>query len=238
MNKDYRKILWRIEEFWEKFYHPKPGTYRDIVDNYKNGVSKYHDRFHQVKHFDFSPSKEIIFSDDYGEYFGLERCQVLEKNGKLIYLFDNHNEMLYPMVELSESSNNQFDIVHIDAHPDDADFQGKKSKKIALGDVHDYITGTRISDFFDAISETNLIGGIYRVTHSDSLEFFTPPEKPYILSLDIDIFGPEGDFADLTYKVQAIASAWGSAEAICIATSPGFIDQGYAKSIINILLSK
>ena len=80
-----------------------------------------------------------------------------------------------------------------------------------------------------------LVGTIFRVCHSDNFEFFLLPEKPYILSLDIDIFGPEGDFVDLKDKVRAIALAWSGAEAVCIATSPGFIDQEYAKKIISIM---
>jgi hypothetical protein len=230
------KLIWKIEELWKAFYKPAKQKKQEVFNNYNNfGISKYYSRFHKVDNFDFSSSKKPVFSDDYGSYKGLEKLQVSVSSGKLVYLFDNHNEILYPIIEIaSEFPNDKlFDIVHIDAHPDDAKFQEKKSQKITLDTVKDYIPKTRISDFFDAISDSNLIGKIHRVTHSDSLEFFLPPEQPYILSLDIDIFGAEGDFAELKDKVRAIALAWNNAEAVCIATSPGFIDQDFAEEIIK-----
>jgi hypothetical protein len=138
-------------------------------------------------------------------------------------------------------------VVHIDAHPDDAEFEGEKKSELDINNTQKYISQTRISDFFDALSGVLLggtkqsqyiLGDIHRITHSDSLEFFLPPEEPYILSLDIDIFGPEGDFAELHDKVRAIALAWGSADAVCIAMSPGFIDQEFAQEIIKIFTYK
>ena len=256
-----KKNLWKIEELWQGYYKPEQVKLIDVSSNYKNTISKYHKRFHQVKSFDFTESQNLVFKDDYGEYSGLKKYQVLEQEGKLIYLFDNHNEMLYPIIEIAQMSGEKYEIVHIDAHPDDAEFQGEKTVEIDLKNIQEYIAKTRISDFFDAISGVSLrgrdqslnekseykngstlvvkqskklIGEIHRVCHSDSFEFFVPPENPYILSLDIDIFGPEGDFAEMKDKVRAIAAAWSRADAVCIAMSPGFIDQEYAKNIIQI----
>ncbi|MFT6910933.1 MAG: hypothetical protein ACJAU8_000148 [Candidatus Paceibacteria bacterium] len=239
MKKDYKKILWKIEEYWNKFYIAKKRHSVDISSNYKNGFSKFHPRFEQVDTFNFAESSKAVFVDDAGEYLGLQKCQVKcdtsnLSQSKLVYLIDNHNEILYPFVEICKVTGKAFDVVHIDAHPDDAEFPGEKINDLNLKNVEKYITHTRISDFFDAISDANTVGEIHRVTHSDNLEFFMPPENPYILSLDIDIFGPEGDFAELKDKVKAIASAWGGAEAVCIATSPGFIGQKFARNIIEI----
>jgi hypothetical protein len=242
MKKDYIKILWKIEELWKKYYKPMEVSESvrglDISGNYKNGISKYHHRFNLVKDFDFTESQKPVFFDDYGKYNGLKKCQILKRDEKLIYLFDNHNEMLYPLVEISEITKKIHSIVHIDAHPDNAEFQEGKPIDINLQNVQEYIIKTRISDFFDAVSETKMIGNIYSITHSDSFEFFLPPEEPYILSLDIDIFGPEGNFCELEDKVRAIAVAWARAEVVCIAMSPGFIDQDYAKEIIEIFEAK
>lgn len=234
-----KKILWKIEELWSNYYKPTETSLIDISKNYLlNGSSRYYNKFHQVDNLDFNESKKPVFVDDYGDYMGLEKCQVLEKKGKLIYLFDNHNEIIYPIVEIFESTGKKYDVVHIDAHPDDAVFLGKKNNDLNLENVQEYIIQTRISDFFDAIFETSIVGEVHRVTHSDSFEFFLPPDNPYILSLDIDIFGPEGDFVELKDKVRAIALAWNKADAVCIATSPGFIDQKYAQEIISILTNK
>lgn len=240
------KLLWKIEELWNHYFKDNKTSDIKITENYKKGISKYYDKFHVVDSFDFSESDEAVFSDDYGNYKGLRRLQVSMSSGKPIYLFDNHNEMIYPIAEIALQAGNDipFDVVHIDAHPDDAKFQGEKPTSIPLGKVGSFIKNTRISDFFDAISNVSLretkqsqkvVRNIFRVCHSDTFEFFLPPEQPYILSLDIDIFGPEGDFAEIKDKVRAIALAWSRAEAVCISMSPGFIDQEYAKEIIKIM---
>ena len=239
MGKKYTKIVWKIEELWEKYY--KPSVIPDLIwnldflENYdSNKISKYYSEFKLVDNFDFGLSKRAVFSDGYGNYRGLQNSQLQIIDNKPVYLFDNHNKILYPFLEIQKSFKNILDVVHIDAHPDDAEFQDKKINDLNFENVADYIHQTRISDFFDAISKTKTIGKIYRITHSDSFEFFVPPEKSYVLSLDIDIFGPEGDFVELRDKVRAIALAWASADAVCIAMRPGFIDQEYAKEFINI----
>lgn len=240
MNSDYKKILWKIEELWNKYYYSASDSYSKdysaILKNYKNNISKYNSDLRLTKEFDFSESDSVVHVDDYGKYKGLLSSQLLFKDKKPIYLFDNHNKIIHPLVELFESTGCHLNIVHIDAHPDNAKFLGLKQNKIHLENIKDLISQTRISDFFDALSKTNIINTIYPITHSDSFEFFLPPDKPYVLSLDIDIFGPEGSFCELKDKVRAIALAWKNADAICIATSPGFIDQKYARGIINIFI--
>lgn len=241
MEKNRKKTLWKIEELWEKFPQSPASVLNYnkgiILNNYQNKRSKYFSEFTVEDEFNFSLSDFIVHSDNYGEYKGLKSSQLFFSSDKPIYLFDNHNKIIYPIVELFQSKKQALNIVHIDAHPDDAKFNGLKASSLNLQDSQSYIAKTRISDFFDALSETNIIDTIYPVTHSDSFEFFLPPEKSYILSLDIDIFGPEGDFCELKDKVKAIALAWSKAEAVCIATSPGFINQEYARDIINIFLS-
>jgi|AntAceMinimDraft_13_1070369.scaffolds.fasta_scaffold05885_2 hypothetical protein len=238
-----KKILWKIEELWNKnersiFNNPNQHLNLQklkIKNNYSDsGVSKYYPRFHLVNSFEFTQGIKNVFEDDYGSYKGLKKLQLIIKD-KPIYLFDNHNEMIYPLVEIYESvPKSSLSVVHIDAHPDDALFHGEKPKLLTSIGTKNLISRTRISDFFDALSETKIINNIYRVTHSDSFEFFLPPDEPYILSLDIDIFGPEGNFVELKDKVSAIKKAWNGAAVVCIATSPGFIDQDFAREIIEI----
>lgn len=243
-----KKILWKIEELWNHYFEIQNVQTIDIQNHYEHGVSKYYSRFHCVDEFDFSLSEESVFSDDDGSYLGLQTLQVSMKSGKPIYLFDNHNEIIYPFVEVSILKGNHYDVVHIDAHRDDAEFFGKKPLKIELEETEVFIKQTRISDFFDAIAHVRhpvldtgsrgkpiyLLDNIHRICDSRSFQNFKLPEKPFILSLDIDIFGPEGDFIDLETKIKIIAHTWGRAEVVCIATSPGFIDQEFAQEIIEI----
>lgn len=232
----YQKILWKIEELWQRDKEAISKTSYNVMENYdEQGISRYYSRFHWVNEFNFTSSKYPVFEDDYGKYYGLEKCQVTKINGKLVYVFDNHNEIIFPLVEVFEKNKNSFSIIHIDAHPDDALFVGEKLNDISLEKTKEYITKTRISDFFDALSEYKRIKDIIRVCHSDTFNTFVVPQEPYILSLDIDIFGPEGNFVSLEDKIQVIRQAWNRAEVVCIATSPGFIDQDFAGEIIKIL---
>ena len=269
---------------------------QEVKSIYKNNISIYNPDFHFVQEFNFEKSEKPVHSDEYGEYFGLKYSQVLEKDGKLIYLFDNHNKIIQAFLEYAEiikvgskASYRGFDVVHIDAHDDDAVFAKQKPHHLELKNVQKYIQQTRISDFFDFLSGLSLrgveqkrniacaeldsvkqshvrfpepayrtgrlvsgfrvyqsdeipgqarndrfINKIHRYTKSIDFQEFKKPQNPYILSLDIDIFSPEGDFTDLESKIKIIAQAWRYADAVCIATSPGFIEQDYAHKIIQI----
>lgn len=225
------KLLWKIEELWKGSGVSQSYS---LVHRYPERISLAYERFHYVDTFDPKPSQDIVFSDDYGEYYGLNRLQYMDVLGKPVYVFDNHNEMIFPLFELHDELEQAFYIVHIDAHPDNALFLGKKRKDIVFSEIGEVIQETRISDFFDAISETKILEDIQRVCDSESFFSFKKPEYPYILSLDIDIFGPEGDFIDLETKVRVIKEAWQGAFAVCIATSPGFINQDFAHEIVKI----
>ncbi len=253
---DREKIYWKIEALWGRYFSlllrgRKQSLYhhnnlKKIHTLYKNNISRYNPDFHFVEQFDFIPSEKIVHFDDNGEYFGLKKSQVLEKDGKLIYLFDNHNKIIQPFLEYTEATGKAFDVVHIDAHNDDAVFPAEKPHQLELKNIQNYIEQTCISDFFDFLSlatlqetkQSSLIKNIHRYTKSNDFKEFKKPQNPYILSLDIDIFGPEGAFVDIESKVKIIAEAWQDAEIVCIATSPGFIDQKYTQGITEIFLSQ
>ena len=218
---------------------------------YINNISIYNPDFHLVQEFNFSPSKKIVHRDSYGEYLGLNNSQVLFLDRKQIYLFDNHHKIIQAFLEYSEITGEGFDVVHIDAHNDDAVFPVEKPHQLEIRDVQKYIDQTLISDFFDFMSDASLQGEdcaeldsvkqsqklikkIHRYTKSTDFKEFKKPKIPYIVSLDIDIFGPEGDFVDLESKVRIIAEAWSDADVVCIAMSPGFINRDYAQEIIKI----
>lgn len=229
-----QKILWKIQSLWEQYYTPKEESVFQVEENYEEGVSRYYPRFHFVDEFVFNLSNSPVFIDNYGVYKGLQQLQVTKKDKKYWYLFDNHNEIIYPFVELYEARKQPLTIVHIDAHRDDAVFEGKKMSELSLSQSAEYITEARISDFFDALSETKIIQEVIRVTNSEEFNSFEVPKLPYIVSLDIDIFGKEGAFVDLQTKVEVIAQACSQAQAVCIAISPGFIDQDFAREITKI----
>lgn len=232
----YTKILWKIASLWEQYsVHPEESSsYTIPYQDYPNGISRYHNDFRWVKKFNAKKSPSPVFSDEYGSYHGLRYSQVLCVGNKVVYIFDNHNKILFPLAEYYETTScGAIHVIHIDAHPDDAIFHGgDRVRALTRSQCSNIIQQTRVSDFFDAISETKLVSNIQRVVTSQDFHTFNVPRFPYVLSLDIDIFGTEGNFVDLETKVSVIAQAWKYADTIMIATSPGFIDQSFAYDII------
>ena len=119
-----QKLLWKIQSLWEQYYQLQKVNILDVSTNYYEGISNYYPRFHEVKEFSFDVSEKLVFTDNYGAYFGLKIYQVLQKDGKPWYLFDNHNEIIYPFVEMYEQNKKALTVVHIDAHRDDAFVEG------------------------------------------------------------------------------------------------------------------
>jgi len=217
---------WNIELLWNKYFSSV------IVKN----KSTWENGFFQTS-FDFSPSDDFIFFDEYNNgYKGLKTPSCIWKE-KPIFLVDNHNCVLLPFFHAFTQQNfSPLHIVHIDAHRDNAFFPHDVSKfSLNREGVLHLQNHCQVCNYLDAGKKIGLIDTITSITQSSEFESFKTPSSPFILNLDIDIFGPEGDAVPLEQKIQTIALAWGRADMICIATSPGFIDQDQAKRLIQIL---
>jgi len=227
------KKLWYIESLIEKY--ASKYTFEREFNTYNFSVSK-HLGFIEVGKVNWESTIKPVFSDVYGSYLGLKHDQYINKD-KPVYVFDNHNKILASFGDMAQE-HESFDVVHIDAHRDDALFDGKKPDVLGTETVKQGLQETRISDFFDYCLEIPQLQNIHRITDSQAFESFIEPQHPFMLSLDIDIFGPEGDFVDIETVVKNIVYYWSHADVVAIATSPGFIDQVYAKQIILLLLSQ
>jgi hypothetical protein len=77
------------------------------------------------------------------------------------------------------------------------------------------LENSRVSDYLDLAKKTNLIGKIFNITQEKEFEDFLQDfskgkilqKNNFILNLDIDIFGPEGEYVDLELKIKTIAKA-------------------------------
>ena len=225
------KVLWHIQSLWEEALkkHPKEDTLTQSWDH----ISQ---RFTQVTHWDPCLSPQPVMSDEAGEYHGLfQDVYLFGTSITPIYIFDNHHKALFAFLDSKENTGQILPVVHIDAHPDDA--PSAYSEGIIFEEnINKAYSQSRICDFLDTAEKGGLIRETMRVVTSAEFERFSPPDGPFILSLDIDIFGPEGGYIELDQKIKTIARAWQQAVVITIATSPGFIDQEYAWKIIKSML--
>ncbi len=240
----YKQRLWKIATLWEQ---STPSIQKRVPDfdvqkltalYGEHEVSLVNSDFVLRDSFDFTPSSRPAYSDAYGSYYGLASSQLVLFADKPVYLFDNHNKIIQSFLEYHHVTQKAFDVVHIDAHADDALYRGERPHELALNKSARAIVQTRISDFFDYLSDTGIITSIHRYTKSQDFKNWYLPDKPFVLSLDIDIFGEEGAFCSLEEKIPLIKAAWDTADVVAIAMSPGFIDQDYAREIIKIFTQK
>jgi len=179
----------------------------------------------------------FVYQDDEGEkYFGLKKDYFFEIENKKIFIFDNHNKAILKIIEnLNEAPET---VIHIDAHPDDAIFQYPYPQKLNSKNYQEFYQKSRVSDYIDLLEKTKIIKKTYRYCQSWEFENFKLPDEKYILNLDIDIFGFDGQVVDLETKIKTIVETWRNSDFILIATSPGFIDQEDAKFLIELFLNK
>lgn len=257
--------IWEIETLWKKYFFSSEWEQNfseknfaeiqdELLKKYPKNISKYTKNFFLVKKPFFKKSEEKVFSGEdrtkenssslEENFFGLKKQQLFFHKNKLIYLIDNHNKSLFSFLEVSEILKKDFNIIHIDAHRDDARFQKEVPEKINWKNINWCLENSRVSDYLDLAKKTNLVGKIFNITQQKEFEDFLQnfsfgkilKKNNFILNLDIDIFGTEGEYIDLELKMKSIVKAWKNSSAVVIATSPGYINQKDAKKIIEILL--
>ncbi len=237
--------LWKIETLWEqeraknaKHFSPSPPLQLD-------NLLKNNSNFKLVKKFNFKASVEPVFfgedrsgeSEQEKKFYGLKKQQILFNNKKIIFLIDNHNQALFPFLIIKENFKTPLTVIHLDAHPDNNIFKQAKVEKINWKNIDYYFQQSRISDYLNLAQRGKMIKKIFNLTgEQDFLNFKLPAEK-FILNLDIDIFGPEGEFIGDELKIKILAKVWSQAEVVIIATSPGFIKKEVAEKIISIFLT-
>ncbi len=236
---------WEIESHRDSFLKENEG--RDTIFNlqsieknyYEDGLtSNVSEDFKKVKTFDLNLSDKEVFTDDHDGsiHRGLKNSQLKFIDGKPVYLIDNHNKALYPFFEIFNLVDEKLTVVHIDAHRDDAIFP-KDVEQIAFGNLQKYLDETRVSDYLDVSTRGGLVNEIISITQSSEFEECEIPDEPYVLNLDIDIYGPEGSYVDTKLKTEVILKAWQNAEAVIFATSPGFILNEDVEDLTDIFLN-
>lgn len=234
-----KSYFWDVEIFWEKYY--KKNTY---INN-----EIFFPKEEIDKNINFEKSDKYVFKDENDiSYKGLKKFSLIKRNNKYIFLVDNHHKILTFLYKLYKKTKKTLNILHIDAHRDDAIYKSEIpivlknyfNNKISFNKNFDDIftkfeNQCRICDYLDAGKKIGLINNIFSYTQSFEIQNNIFPKEKFILNLDIDIFGEEGSSIALEDKVRFIAKAWNYSSAICIAMSPGFIDFEHAKKIIEIL---
>lgn len=230
---------WQLESLWEKYFAPEssslPSSFLSFLRRQES-----QGKFVFRENPDFTPSQNPVFFDENNlGHLGLDSYSYLIKNQKPIFLCDNHHEVLEPFFDIYQQTQKPLTVVHIDAHRDDAIFEHSVSEKIenlSREKMRELIQKCRVSDYLDLGKKIGLIGKVIEVTQSSEFEDFQIPDENYVLNLDIDIYGEEGDAVDFELKTKVIAESWGNANMVCCATSPGFIERDIAKGVLEVFI--
>lgn len=189
--------------------------------------------------------KEVCFeeTDKSGvikSFVGLDQFVEIQQAEKKIYVMDNHNHALFFWGKevLNGSVSKWISVVHIDQHSD-LNIPKKSCKNIplTLKNLFDYTNFVcNVGDFIVPAQERWLIGTVIQVrTEWILLDFIAPKEK-FILDIDLDFWAPEMGIIEYKKTITMTKKLIQAANLITIATSPFFLDQKKALSILNDIL--
>ena len=171
-------------------------------------------------------------------------------------IVDNHSHVFYFWWEWylqNYTSPQSFTLIHIDQHADmgipdvfmNHISEDAMNRVSTLDDIFRYTnTHLNIANFIVPAQKMGLIDDVIQVRSEHKLEQIGNDIgrecnniKPYILDIDLDFFESDIGMISFDQKKNIIQELAKKAKYISIATSPFFIDQGKALSLINQLFT-
>ena len=152
-----------------------------------------------------------------------------------VYIVDNHNHALsfrYTQ-RLNNSALKRLSVIHIDQH---SDIKQNEHIFSADDDIETFVhTKTNVGNFITAAINSWIIKDVIQVrtdTALGNLKLWALSLKPFILDIDIDF---RQDKEMVASDIAIVQDLMKKAELVTIATSPYFIDQEIAISLIKKL---
>lgn len=160
-----------------------------------------------------------------------------------VYIFDNHNYALYFWAIQRKTLDTPPHVIHIDQHSDlgATPTSGILPHLMSGTDKQwfDYAVKTcNVGNFINPALESGIIWSCNWIKNQYNLEQLSlthSPASPYWLDIDLDFWAP-GMGTDLAKTVPIVRSLMREASLITIATSPYFLDQAYAITLLEQLL--
>lgn len=229
-------FFWRLESSFENYFNNvgELNNYQNFFTNYDYDFFKYKKDY---KKDYLKISQNIKFSDGCNDFLGLEGDLLFNIQNKPFYVVDNHNKVLPAFFEIFSFTKKKLNLVHIDAHRDDAIFHGKLPNLLNYDAIKKLTKKCGIADYIDCAEQINLISNVVSLTESYDFLNFNLPSGDFFLNLDIDIYGEEGSAVCKALKTKVIADCIKKSKAVFIATSPGFICQHSAFNICDIIIN-
>jgi len=167
---------------------------------------------------------------------GLKNYLFFELNGTKYAIFDNHNVALYFIWEYFLETWEKLDLIHIDQHSDlwKPDFIPERIS--SEEDLVNYtFTWTNVWNYLIPAQKLWFINQIYQVRTEYKLMQLAPDFVNWkILNIDLDFWSD--DMATTRESLLRLKKLIPYAKLVLFATSPYFIDQNKAISLIKELL--
>lgn len=174
---------------------------------------------------------------------GLKQFIYLQKAGKDIFIFDNHNHaFFFWMAGLKAGKLKKGSVlVHVDQHSDMREpeiyFPWDGKEEIDLQTVFDYTNfHLNVGNFIRPALKLGIFSTVEII--DSSFAFEREFSGGIVLDIDADIFSGEMNYIDRDYKIARIRRYIAAAGFITIASSPYFIEQERAIAVIRELLEE
>ncbi|OPJ55366.1 peptide arginase family protein [Alkalithermobacter paradoxus] len=169
---------------------------------------------------------------------GLEYFIEYKFNEKDVYIFDNHNHAFYFWAKSLKC--NRFKkgikLIHIDQHKDMREPDNYISNIDNLEEVFKYTNyNLNVGNFIKPALNLGMFSKVIIIdsSHAFSLEI----DGEFVLDIDLDIFSRDMDYISYDIKMNKIKDLIDKASLVTIATSPFFINQEYAISVLKEIFS-
>lgn len=161
--------------------------------------------------------------------------------GKTI-IFDNHHHALFfwyqHFISTFLDRFRRFPcIIHLDQHSDRAEhpfpFDPNWMLQDSSPEVFRFVQEqTHVGNFITPLLKADLIETYLEIKTVYALERLSVPNVPYLLDIDLDFWAPEMAIS-FEHTLPAVQALMDGASFVTIASSPYFLDQSFALSLLS-----
>lgn len=171
---------------------------------------------------------------------GLENFVHWQNEGKDIFIFDNHNHAFafwsfgVKVGAIPVGCN----LMHVDQHKDTRQpneyLENRFWENKSFAQISNYVNNVlNVGDFIDPALRSGMLGKLIMVDHEQAFE--QRIEQPFVLDVDLDVFSSDMGYISKEKKILFIRDVINQSCFVTIATSPHFMDQKSAISILHDL---
>ncbi|MBB1553883.1 UPF0489 family protein [Candidatus Gracilibacteria bacterium] len=178
--------------------------------------------------------------------FGLENfVNISLPNLPEIVVFDNHNHALFFWCEAMNLGilEPNFELIHIDEHSDlwanDNIFD--PNEIINLEYAWNFTNfSCNVGNYIVPAIHAGIVEKMIRIENEFQLDenLNYTPSKNSVLNLDLDFFSPDLDHINENKKIACVKNLLKKVKYVTICTSPYFIEQGHALSILRRIIAE